>query len=222
MVIRAALFDLDDTLYEQAEWLHGAWRSVALAGGTLGLDPVALEAELRSVCAEGSDRGRIIDRALRRIGAPDAPLAPLLDAFTGHAPGSLTPYPGAREALARLRKQVPVGLVTDGNVTIQRAKLAALGLSEAFDAVVLSDAIGREYRKPHPAPFEAALAALEVAANEAVYIGDRPGKDVAGAAAAGMRSVRVLTGEYASLPDMPPPWRLARNLVEAIDAVVGA
>lgn len=219
MLIRAVLLDLDDTLYAQDEWLSGAWREVAKAAAGLSVDPAALESALVAVCAEGSGRGRIIDRALARIGASGAPVAPLLDAFRSYAPRSLTLYAGAREALSSLRRELPIGLVTDGDVGIQRAKLRALGLSEAFDVVVLSDAIGRQWRKPHPAPFDAALATLDVAAEDAVYIGDRPDTDVAGAAAAGMRAIRVLTGEYASRADDPVPWRNAADVVEAIELV---
>jgi putative hydrolase of the HAD superfamily len=219
MLMRAVLFDLDDTLYEQAEWLGGAWSAVAKAAAALGVDPAALESALVSVCADGSDRGRIIDRALARVGAAGTSLAPLLDAFNSYSPRCLTLYPGVREALSSLRRELPIGLVTDGDVRIQRAKLRALGLSEAFDVVVLSDAIGRQWRKPHPSPFGAALAALDVAAEEAIYIGDSPEKDVAGAAAAGMRAVRVFTGEYASHPDSPVTWRSAADAVEAIELV---
>jgi hypothetical protein len=34
----------------------------------------------------------------------------------------------------------------------QRAKIAALGLADAFDVIVISDEIGRQFRKPHPVP----------------------------------------------------------------------
>jgi putative hydrolase of the HAD superfamily len=219
VLIRAVLFDLDDTFYPQAEWLRGAWRAVAKRAAALGLDPDALESALLSICAEGSDRGRIIDRALASLGAPETPVASLVEAFRAHAPRSLTPYPGARAALDRLRGDVAVGLVTDGDIAVQRAKLRALGLGEAFDVIVLSDALGRRFRKPHPAPFEAALAALGTRPQEAVYIGDRPDKDVAGAAAAGVRAVRVFTGEYASARGTHEPWASAPDVVAAIELV---
>jgi putative hydrolase of the HAD superfamily len=216
MLIRAVLFDLDDTLYPQAEWLRGAWRAASEAGAGLGLDPGALESSLVSICAEGSDRGRIIDRALIEIGAPETLVAPLIKAFRSYAPRALAPYPGVRAALDRLRGELAVGLVSDGDVGIQSAKLKALGLDEAFDTIVLSDAIGRGMRKPSPVPFEKALAGLDVDAVEAVYIGDRPDKDVAGAAAVGMRAIRVFTGEYAAMPDTHAPWAGARDAVEAM------
>ena len=147
-------------------------------------------------------------------GAPDVPIAPLLEAFRSHAPEHLEPYPGVREGLAKLARRVPLGIVTDGDPLVQHAKLRALG----FDAmvVVFSDELGREHRKPDPAPFERALATLGATARETVFVGDRPEKDVAGAIAVGMRAVRVRTGEYAARPDDPTPWASVASTANAI------
>jgi putative hydrolase of the HAD superfamily len=220
-VIRAVLFDLDDTLYDQQAWLAGAWRSVAEAAAAFGVAPAELGAALAEIAAEGSDRGRIIDRALERVGAAGVPADPLVQAFRSHAPERLAPYPGVPAALERLRARYRIGLVTDGDPGIQRAKLRALGLGDAFDVVVLSDELGRGYRKPHPAPFRAALFALGVAAQEALFVGDRPDKDVAGAAAAGMACIRVLTGEYAGLPDTVAPLVRVPGVADAIASIEG-
>jgi len=222
-VIAAVLFDLDDTLYDQQRWLAPAWSAVAAAATRCGVDGGALERALVAIAAEGSDRGRIIDRALARVGAPhDVPIAPLLAAFRSSVPRRLAPYRGVREALRLVRAEVPIGLVSDGDVAIQRAKLRCLGLDDAFDVVVLSDELGRERRKPHPAPFRVALAALRVPARHAVHVGDRPDKDVQGAVAVGMRAIRVRTGEYRAMPDDPVPWRSAGDVAEAVAIVLAS
>jgi putative hydrolase of the HAD superfamily len=218
-VIRAVLFDLDDTLYDQRAWLAGAWQAVAGAAAAFGVAPVELAAALAEIAAEGSDRGRIIDRALERVRAAGVPVEPLVQAFRSHAPERLAAYPGVPAALARLRARCRVGLVTDGDPGIQRAKLRALGLCDAFDVVVFSDELGRHYRKPHRAPFRAALAGLGVDPREALFVGDRPDKDVAGAAAAGMACIRVLTGEYARLPDTVAPLVRVPGVVDAIGSI---
>jgi putative hydrolase of the HAD superfamily len=214
-VIRAVLFDLDDTLYPQSSWLAGALTAVADAGTTFGADRAALLRSLRSVAAQGSDRGRVIDRALARCGYAHIPVPPLIDAFRMHAPRSLRCYPGVAAALARLREHVSIGIVTDGDVAIQQSKLRALRVDA--DVVVFSDAHGRNHRKPDAVPFCHALAALGVGPREAIFIGDRPDKDIVGAMRLGMRAIRVRTGEYARLPDPPRTWATARHVVEAIE-----
>jgi len=220
-VIDAVVFDLDDTLYPQADWLDGAWRAVAARGADDGVDPQQLYDALVLVASEGSDRGRIIDRALERVGAASLAVAPLVVAFRAHAPEHLEPYPGAAEALDRLGTSVPLGLVTDGEPAIQRAKLRALGLESCFSTVILSDEHGREHRKPDPLPFRRALEALDVRSDRAVYVGDRPDKDVAGAMGAGLRAIRVRTGEWSGRSDEPSPWRSVPTVVDAIDVLLG-
>lgn len=219
--VAAVLVDLDDTLFPQRDWLVGAWQAVARAAAAYGLPARSFAATLGEVARGGSDRGRIIDRALAAAGRPDVPVAPLVAAFHGHAPAVLRPYPGVPQALARLRARVPVGLVTDGEPAVQHGKVAALGLAGAFDTVVFSDRLGRGHRKPHPAPFLAALAELGVPPGAAVHIGDRPDKDVAGAVAAGLRAVRVRTGEYAGQPDPPATWMAATSFPAAVDRITG-
>lgn len=212
MLIRGVLVGLDDTLHPQAEYLDQAWRGVAEFGATRGLNPDALLGALREETAGGSARGGLIGRALTRIGAPGSHVPPLLAAFRAFAPAPLTPYPGVRRALERLRGRVPVGLVTDGEVAGQRRKLAALGLSDAFDAVVFSGL--------HPAPLRRASIELGLPAADVVLIGDRPDRDADGAVAAGMRIVRVLTGEHAAQPDHPDTWLRASCFAGAVCALL--
>jgi putative hydrolase of the HAD superfamily len=219
-VIRAALVDLDDTLYPQSAFLAETWAAVARAAARHGVEQAPFEASLHRIAAEGSGRGGIIDRALEQVGRGDVQAGPLVDAFRSVAPRALPCYPGAKRALARLRGLIPVALITDGDPKGQRAKLRALGLLQAFDGLVLSDEFGREFRKPHPRPFQTGLELLGAAPAEAVMIGDRPDKDVAGAAAVGLRAIRVRTGEYAEQPDIPAPWRTAATFVDAVELVV--
>jgi len=203
----AVTIDLDDTLFAQQDYLSGAWREVAARAAGLGIAAEPLLAALTDIASLGTDRGQIIDRALAACGLAIKPelIAHLVDAFRGYRPAVLIPYPGVPETLRQLREVVPVGCVTDGDPEIQRAKLAALSLTDAFDVIVLSDETGRQFRKPHPVPFLLALHALGVVAADAVHIGDRPDKDIAGPRRLGMRAVRVLTGEYAAAPDGATP-----------------
>lgn len=215
--VLGATVDLDDTLFPQQDWLAGAWAAVADRAVAHGLDGGALHRELLRIAAVGSDRGAIIDRALVAIGVASAEhVADLVVAFSEHRPVRLAGYPGSLAALARLQTVVPTVVVTDGNPDIQLGKVAALGLTGSIE-VVVSDALGgRHLRKPHPAPFRAALELLGLDAGQVVHIGDRPNKDVAGARSAGMRAVRVRTGEYARLDD-EPPWRSADTFAEAVE-----
>jgi HAD superfamily hydrolase (TIGR01509 family) len=71
-----------------------------------------------------------------------------------------------------------------------RPVLERQGLVDRVDAIVLSAEVGK--RKPHPAIFERALAELGVAADEALFVGDRLAADVLGASRVGMKTVQAL------------------------------
>lgn len=214
--VRAVLVDLDDTLYPQAEMSEVAWRALAERGERLGLDHDALLGALQDEAAAGPARDGVIARALERVGGSSDHVDVLLDAFRAVEPDRLTPYPGAVEALALVRSRVPVALVTDGEVTGQQRKVAALGLTDAFDVIVYSDHGGRAHRKPHAWPFRTALGRLGVPPERAVMIGDRPDEDIAGAVDVGMRAIRVGTGGYAAHPDHLATWLRADTFVDAV------
>jgi putative hydrolase of the HAD superfamily len=224
--LRAVTIDLDDTLYPQSAFLSRAWAAVAEAAADDGIPEQRLYDALTAECSRGSDRGGIIDRALKSAGGRPQLVPQLVQTFRSFEPHKLDPYPGAAAALAELRRLVPVACVTDGDPKLQRAKLRALRLEDAFDAIVISDELGREFRKPHPKPFLTALEALDVPPTGAVHIGDRPEKDIAGAAAAGMAgAVRVRSGEYADVVDGPGaavPLAVVHEVRAALRMIRGA
>lgn len=223
----AVVVDLDDTLYPQAEYLAGAARAVGSAAAALGLDGDAVHRELAALLAAGSDAGRTVDRALLATGVPEADLPrfvpPLVEAFTRYAPDRLTPYPGVVDALRELGAAAPLACLTDGVPVIQDAKLAATGLLPLLPVVVVTDRLGgRAVRKPHPAGLLEAARLLGTPPGRVLVIGDRPGKDVAVAAAVGARAIRVRQGEHAAAPDTPPAWRTVDTFPAAAHAAVRA
>jgi putative hydrolase of the HAD superfamily len=77
-----------------------------------------------------------------------------------------------------------LGVITNGGTERQRCKLVALGLEDAFDVVLISEAEG--VRKPAAEIFHRALRRCGVAASEAAFVGDHPETDVEGARNAGL------------------------------------
>ena len=70
---------------------------------------------------------------------------------------------------------------------MQSRKLECLELSPMFDAILISDAEG--IVKPDCRIFHRALERLEASPAHAVFVGDHPEVDVAGARAAGLRAI---------------------------------
>ena len=83
------------------------------------------------------------------------------------------------------RRELKLGVVTNGPSAMQRRKLAALGIESAFDAILVSEEEG--VSKPDPEIFRRALERCGVAAHEALFVGDHPVADIEGAHNAGLR-----------------------------------
>jgi putative hydrolase of the HAD superfamily len=224
--ITAITVDLDETLYPHSAYLAGAWSSLAAAAVANGVDEDTAEVlrySLTQVAVEGSDRPRLIDRALHRCGLPGSFTPALTDALASYRPVLLELHPGVRDALSRLRERFPVAIVTDGDPRTQRAKIAALGLESIVDTILVSDELGgRHHRTPSPTALLAALDRFGVAPDAAVHVGDRPSRDTAAALAAGMRAIRVRSGEYAEQPDDPRPWLSCADFPAAVAALLAA
>jgi putative hydrolase of the HAD superfamily len=104
-------------------------------------------------------------------------------------PAAWEPMPGAAEALDALAaRSMRLAVVSNFDHRLPPL-LAALGLDHGIQCIVLPADAGAA--KPDPRIFAFALEALGVAAGEAVYVGDDPADDHAGAAAAGLRAVDV-------------------------------
>ena len=100
--------------------------------------------------------------------------------------------PGADHALAAIGSRFRLGIISDTGFASGRAQDALLerdGLRSFFEVTVYSVDIG--HAKPRREPFRAALAALKLAPNEVLHIGDNERTDVRGALDAGMRAIRV-------------------------------
>ena len=92
-------------------------------------------------------------------------------------------------ALSQVRETHSLALVTNGAACLQREKFAASGLSDYFDAVVVSADLG--VAKPDASIFEHALSLLGADSDRAVMVGDSISKDVDGALAAGLGAIWV-------------------------------
>jgi putative hydrolase of the HAD superfamily len=216
---RAIVFDLDDTLYLEGDYVRSGFRAVA--------DELALRLALSADEAfneldalfQGGEHRRTFDRWVEARGlGSDGLVAELIDVYRSHRPTMAT-FPGVPELLGRLGADYALGLLSDGYEDVQRKKLEALAIEGAFQAVVFSDSVGRDAWKPSPKPYHAILAALGVSGPEAVYVSDNPLKDFLGARRVDMRSIRVRVpgGVYRELEPETPDHAADADLTSLSD-----
>ena len=194
----ALIIDLDDTLYDERSYVLSGFHVVAneIAARFPGVDADrTLAAMTTHLAAYG--RGKVFDAGLVLAGVPAeaALVAELVQIYREHPP-AITLWPGIAETLDGLARDHRLAIVTDGLGSMQRRKVAALGLAPRVDAVLYCWEL--DAPKPDPACYHEALRRLGARPEETAVIGDRPDHDMAAAAAVGCRSIRVLTGRYAT------------------------
>lgn len=186
----AVIFDLDDTLFLEREFVLSGFDAVAAElAATVGVPASILRAEFQKIFESG-ERSDVFGVWLRNHGHSVVWLPQLIELYRSHSP-RITLVPEMLELLADLRQRIPLGLITDGHLATQRGKIKALAIEPYFSAITCSDLLGREFWKPHPRPYRETLGALDVPAESAVYVADNPAKDFLGARGVGMATVRV-------------------------------
>jgi len=196
--VEAVLFDLDDTLcvYEQTadEVLAASFDAVGVEHFFDGDEYVARFDEFLDAGAEIADIRRAAFAAFAEEAGYDRELGHEIAAAYAERrdPRGVAFTPGAREALDAVVGEYRVGMVTNGDPTLQRPKLESLGIEDRFETVV-HGGVDAPY-KPNAEPFHLALADLGVAPERAIHVGNSLESDVRGALAAGLDAAWIDDG----------------------------
>lgn len=153
----------------------------------------------------------------RRLSLDEWEAAAVRRAMCLPAAGRVDLFPSARELLATSKAlglrcvAISNGIWRDGDA--YRRDFEEMGVGRFVDVFVSSINVG--FRKPHPAIFEAALAAIRCPAGACVMIGNSEQNDIEPALALQMRAIRVAIEE--PVPEASAAHAIARSLHEAAD-----
>ncbi len=182
--LKAVVFDLDDTLYGEKEYIRSGYRAVAK------VIPQVKNAE-RKLWRFFLEKKPAIDEVLSMEGIYTEEIRQrCLGVYRLHEP-DIHLYDGVMELLTKLRcNGYKLGVITDGRPEGQRAKIRVLGLGKYMDHIIVTDELGGvKYRKPNEAAFIQMADKLNVAFTQMCYVGDNIKKDFSAPLKLGMGAV---------------------------------
>lgn len=192
-MIRAVVFDLDDTLIPEREYVISGFSHVAkIISDQTGLSQQVVFEKLIQLFQLSPEK--VFNRLLVELKMPPSEddIFHLVNVYRNHKP-QLQFYEDVIPCIKQLKnKGVKIGIISDGYSSAQQNKIRALNADKYFDYIIITDELGREYWKPHPKAFEIMKEKLNVEFGEMIYIGDNPEKDFYISCILPIKTIRIL------------------------------
>ncbi len=201
-LIKAILFDLDNTLFDhdraELESLKKIYRSYRNLFNGISFDTFYEKFQINNdmfwkklITGETnrwqSRQGRFA-LTLKDCGLKQSPAAEMFSVYLSIYIHNHYYVDGAENLLKTLnRKKYTLGIITNGFTTVQENKIDGLGIRRYFDTIVMSEKVG--VMKPHPKIFNTALAKIRCEAQDCLFVGDSFDSDVVGALKSGLKAV---------------------------------
>ena len=197
-IIRAAIFDMDNTLFD---FMYAQQVGCSAVLSMLGhqQDPSVL---FRYFLRQdyGFESTQNIWDYLVDIGHADPEVyQTCATLYEAHKLKAITPYDDTLPTLEALRDLgIPLALVTDADTHHARGRLRKAGLEKFFPVIVTPDQTGS--RKPSHCQFLSALDQLQVTAAEALMVGDSLRRDICPCNELGLVTAYAAYGDQSPFP----------------------
>jgi len=182
---KVVVFDLDDTLYKEIDYLRSAYFHIAALISNADMP----QAEVYQLMTDAYLQGRMpFETVIEKYHLKLYDVQWMLSVYRNHRP-DISLDPQVETALAKLKAQgVILGIITDGRFTQQMHKIEALGLKRFvnIDDVIINEP--EECRKPDPRCFQCFMDRYGQD-SDYWYVGDNPAKDFEGPNSLGWHTV---------------------------------
>ena len=212
MISKTVVFDLDDTLALEIEYLTSAFREIAQKVDNQNPN-------LYTVLWDAFKHKENPFACVSEL-YPQYTVVDLLQLYRNHFPSY--PKNNCKSLLEQLKSRGCIlGLVTDGYSITQRNKLKSLGIENLFDLIIISEEFGSA--KPTAANFEV-FHQFDTA--EHYYIADNPSKDFISPNVLGWQTICLLdSGKNIHKQDFAKeslylPHKNIENLSEIIQLIL--
>jgi putative hydrolase of the HAD superfamily len=189
--MKAIIFDLDDTLYDENQFVLSAFLNVAsFLECKFELNKVDVFNFLKETFLTDG-REQIFNKLLKKYNITVLLIKRLVDCYRATIP-DIELLNDSKNFLQEIdRTKFKLGIITDGLNSVQWNKINALNLVEKFDKIVVTDDHGLKNWKPSEFPYKLILDELKVMPENSIYIGDNANKDFLAPNELGMISVKI-------------------------------
>jgi len=195
------IFDLDDTLYPEIEYVRSGFLAVANELNYLFKWPVTESFNFMLKTLDEKGRGKVFNELLHYHGKfSKKNVKHCINKYRHHKPNIFL-----SEDVKSVIKYFPGNkyVVTDGHKITQGNKVEALGISSFFKHVYITHRYGINNSKPSVHCFDLIKKREKCEWSELCYIGDNPNKDFVNLKPLGVNTIRIKTRIYDSveIPD---------------------
>lgn len=225
--LKVVFFDIDDTLYSTTEFTRLARMNAvrAMIDAGLKVDEFRAFEELNRVTKNfGANYERHYDELIARLNvklevSKSVIIAAGVIAYHDSKVKELKPFPDVEWALSVLskNKKLKLGIISDGITLKQIEKVIRLGLLKYFNkkAMFFTEELG--IRKPDSFLFSRVCELLEIAPQEAMYVGDHPTHDIDPANNAGLITIFYQRGgKYSFEEGQTKPDATIRDMMQLV------
>lgn len=186
------IFDLDDTLISEKEYIKSGFKTVSnYFAKQYTLDEKKVNNIICKLFEENTKN--VFNRLYEnyKIEYNEKDIRRLVNLYREHTP-NITLLKDAEELLNVLMKNnIKVGVITDGYKETQRKKIEVLNLNEVVEKIIITDELGREFWKPNKKSFEMMREYFKTDYKNMIYIGDNILKDFISPNQLGMLSIQI-------------------------------
>ncbi len=188
------IFDLDDTLYQEIDYVKSGFKNVAFfLSPILKIKSEKIFEEMINILNKDG-RGKVFDSLLDAKDNKNVALInKCLQIYRTHIP-KIKLNPEADEIISKLGSKAYV--VTDGNKLVQNKKINALKISNKFKKIFITHNYGVKNAKPSIHCFALIKKIESCKWNDMTYIGDNPYKDFVNLNPLGVNTIRLINGSY--------------------------
>lgn len=223
-MIKVVLFDLDDTLISEDDYIKSGYACVAKVMKNkyrISQEKTTETEQSVELLAKqlyelyAADSKNVFNRMLDSLGIEylREDIMELVEVYRNHIP-AIEFFDDVMPLVEKLKKKgIKTGIISDGYLSTQRNKADVLQLENIFHKVILTEELGREFWKPHPRAFEIMKEHFQVEYHEMLYVGDNPKKDFYIKKYVPVKTIRIVReksvykqAEY--LEDIKEDWKI--------------